>query len=81
MDQFSVATVLSWAWTVICLGLGWWMKTMWDAQKELRKDLSDLAVEIPRDYVSKVDLAPVLLRIERLLEKVETKLDQKADKS
>lgn len=73
-------TLAQWGWTVICFGLGWWLKTLFDAQKELRRDLSDLAREIPRDYVSKVDLQPILNDIKALMGKIQDRLDGKVDK-
>lgn len=73
-------TIAQWGWTVICLGMGWWLKTLFDAQKELRADLANLAKEIPRDYVSKVDLQPILSDIRATLGRIEQRLDSKADK-
>ena len=47
---------------VISAGLGWWAKTVWEATKELEKDLktvdksiSDLEKGLPKEYVRKAD--------------------------
>lgn len=66
---------------VAFVGLGGWLlKSMWDAVQELKTDLHDLEVELPKQYVAKVDLAPVLAEIKQALIRIETRLDEKADK-
>lgn len=59
---------------------GWLMKTMWDAVQELKRDLHDLEVELPREYVAKVDLTSMLSEIKQALIRIEARLDEKADK-
>lgn len=66
---------------VLFVGIGGWlMKTMWDAVQELKRDLHDLEVELPREYVAKVDLTSMLSEIKQALIRIEARLDEKADK-
>lgn len=67
-------------WTVFVLIGGWFLKTLWEAMRALRQDLHDLERELPRNYVSKVDLQPILIRLEATLDRIETRLDTKVDK-
>lgn len=47
---------------VVSAGLGWWAKTVWEATKELERDLkivdksiADLEKALPKEYVRKAD--------------------------
>jgi hypothetical protein len=56
--------------------IGWFARQIWDAVKELRRDLHKIEVALPRDYVRKDDLA----EIKALIQKIFDKLDGKVDK-
>lgn len=73
--------------TMINLGLaavlaagGWFARQVWDAVKALQKDVQALEVEMPKNYVSKVDFSDTMKRIELMLQRISDKLDEKADK-
>jgi len=51
------------------------------SQGQLAKDLKNLEVMLPNDYVKKADLDYRLSRIEHILDQIMTKLDNKMDKS
>jgi CII-binding regulator of phage lambda lysogenization HflD len=66
---------------------GWFAREIWGAVKELRKDLHELEVDLPKSYVSKLDLDKRMEHIETMfqriydkIEKVEDKLNEKADR-
>jgi len=66
---------------------GWWMKAMWDAVKELKaaddrisRDMSDLKVLVAGDYIRREMFDRMSDAIFAKLDRIETKLDQKADK-
>ena len=73
--------VAQWGWTIICLGLGWWTKMLFDEHREVSRNLVTLATELPKEYVRKEDLRPILDNIQSTLERIEMKVDGKADKS
>lgn len=56
--------------------LGWVARQIWEALRDLRKDLHKIEVALPRDYVRKDDLK----EIKDLIQKIFDKLDGKADK-
>lgn len=60
--------------------LGWLGKTLWDAVNELKKDVKDIEVNLPIQYVMKVDIQSRFDKIDTYLEKLFDKLEQKADK-
>lgn len=60
--------------------IGWLARTLWDAVQTLRKDLSSLREEIAGDRVHKDDFKELSQSIMRKLDKIEDKLDRKADK-
>ena len=59
---------------------GWFAREIWGAVKELRQDLHDLEVELPKMYVSKFDMDKRMDHIETMFQRIYDKLDGKADK-
>lgn len=59
---------------------GWLARQLWQAVKQLQKDLQRLEVAIPTRYVEKVDLNTALRDIRETLVRIEDKLDKKVDK-
>jgi hypothetical protein len=56
--------------------IGWFARQIWDAVKELRRDLHKIEVALPREYVRKDELG----EIKALIQKIFDKLDGKVDK-
>lgn len=66
---------------------GWWMKAMWDALKDLQRaddrmaqQVSDLKVLVAGQYVSRESFDKLSTAIFAKLDRIEDKLDGKADK-
>ena len=62
------------------LAIGWWCKEIWDSVKALKDDLKKIEVDLPTNYVRKVDIDDRLDKIDSVLERIFDKLDAKADK-
>jgi hypothetical protein len=77
MDTQSVVNLVSVS--AIAAG-GWFAREIWGAVKELRRDLHELEVEIPKSYVSKFDMDKRMDHIETMFQRIYDKLDEKADK-
>lgn len=84
MDMQSILNFVGGA--AIAAG-GWFAREIWGAVKELQRDLHDIEVDLPKSYVSKLDLDKRMEHIEAMfqriydkIERVEIKLDGKADK-
>ncbi len=67
--------------------LGWWVKAMWEALKDLQKmdmqlsnKMSDIEVLVAGHYVQKTDLTVLSDAIFKKLDRIEDKLDAKVDK-
>lgn len=60
--------------------VGWLAREMWGAVKELRRDLHDLEVNLPKEYAQRVDLDKRMERIEQMFQRIEDRLEGKADK-
>jgi hypothetical protein len=82
---FNVAAAL-----IGALG-GWILKTLWTATENLRVDLNklnekisagmaELERQIPNVYVRRDDFREAIVRMEAFLERIEQKLDRKADR-
>lgn len=66
---------------------GWWMKAMWEALKDLQKadnhlaaEVSDLKVLVAGQYVKAETFEKLTAAIFTKLDRIEDKLDGKADK-
>lgn len=60
--------------------MGWLARELWGAVKELRTDLSKLREELAREYLTKDDFKDAVRDLRDLLERIDSKLDRKADK-
>lgn len=64
-----------------CLAAGgWFARTLWDAVQELKADLSNLRVEIAKDYLPRNDFHRLADELKDMLGKIFDKLDNKVDK-
>ena len=77
MDTQNVMNMISVA--AIATG-GWFAREIWGAVKELRRDLHELEVDVPKSYVSKFDMDKRMDHIEDMFKRIYDKLDGKADK-
>ena len=84
MDPQAIMNLVGGA--AIAVG-GWFAREIWGAVKELQRDLHEIEVDLPKSYVSKLDLDKRMEHIEAMfqriydkIERVEIKLDGKADK-
>lgn len=60
--------------------LGWFAREVWGAVGELRRDLHRIEVDLPKEYVQKIDLDKRMSHIEEMFQRIYDKLDGKADK-
>jgi hypothetical protein len=69
---------------LVTTGLGWWVSVVWAKLEKTKDELNDLKVQIARDvvtYESLREMLETLLEpIKSELEKIDRKLDGKADK-
>jgi hypothetical protein len=66
---------------IILAGIGWWARMIWESVQKLKDDLHRVELDLPKSYISKDDFAATMKRIEAMVERIEHKLDGKADKS
>jgi len=77
MDTQSIMNLVS----IAAIGSGgWFAREIWGAVKELRKDLHELEVDLPKSYVSKIDIDKRMDHIETMFQRIYDKLDGKLDK-
>lgn len=77
MEAQTIINVLI---AVVCGGLGWWLNTMYRAHETLRREVSDLSISLPTSYVMKSDMHDLRDAIFERFDRLEMKLDRKADK-
>lgn len=66
-------------WLAIGIG-GWFAREIWGAVKELQKDLHQLEVDLPSNYVRRDEFGEAIRRIELICERIFDRLDNKQDK-
>lgn len=62
------------------LVLGWFLREMWSAVKELQADLAKLREELPKEYVARDDYRQDIKELKEMLNKLFDRLDHKVDK-
>ena len=65
--------------TVVAVG-GWFARQLWDAVQKLKEDVHQIEVDLPKNYVQKMDLDKRMQHIEDMFQRIYDKLDGKADK-
>lgn len=60
--------------------MGWFLRQLWDATRELKADLANLRQELPRQFVLREDYRADILEIKSLLREVREAIAEKADK-
>jgi len=80
----EIQTMLNFAaGTALTIG-GWFARQIWDAVAELRKDLHNMQVELPQNYLRKDEFREGLKEVKDILNEIFRKIDdlykEKADK-
>ena len=60
--------------------VGWFARMLWEADRELRSDLSRLREELPQTYVTKDDYRLDVRELKEMMQRMLDKLDTKMDK-
>lgn len=60
--------------------IGWFARQIWDAVQDLKRDVHEIEVDLPKSYVSKDDFGKTMKHIEDMFQRIYDKLDSKVDK-
>ena len=60
-------------------GLGWFLRELWSAHKELRKELAELQMELPKTYATRGDIDKGFLRMFDKLDEMRDHFDRRMD--
>jgi hypothetical protein len=60
--------------------IGWFARELWAAVQNLKNDIQKIEVDLPTNYVRKVDLEAKFDKLEATLQRILDKLDLKVDK-
>jgi len=66
--------------SVVLMGMGWWMNTIWQAVKSLQSDMSEMERHATETYVRRDDYRDDMAEIKALIRQILSKLDDKADR-
>jgi hypothetical protein len=59
---------------------GWFFRQLWDGQKAITKDIKDIEVNMPTNYVRRGEFQETMREIRAMFTHISDKLDGKADK-
>jgi len=65
---------------IVLSGIGWFARQLWDAVQNLKEQVHQIEVDLPKNYVVKDDLDKRIKHIEDMFQRIYDKLDNKADK-
>jgi len=77
MDAQFIVNILA---GIVMSGLGWFGKALWDAVAELRKDVHQIEVDLPANYIRKDEFKSEMKEIKDILGKIFDRLENKMDK-
>ena len=60
--------------------LGWFLKAMWEAVRELKNDIREIEAEMHTRYVTRDDYRADIAELKDIAKQIFQKLDTKADK-
>jgi aspartate aminotransferase-like enzyme len=60
--------------------IGWFARRLYEATEQLRKDVHQIEVDLPKHYVLKDEFNDNIKEVKEMLGKIFDKLDGKADK-
>lgn len=80
MDYSTEVNIALFFLAAVMAVLGWFARQLWSAVQELKKDLTDLKVQLATNYVPKSDFVDGLREVKDMLGKIFDKLDNKVDK-
>jgi len=77
VDLHQLATMALYLFVAV---VGWFVRVLWEADHEMRRDLMELQSSLPETYVRRDDLREWKESVMTILHRIESKLDGKADK-
>lgn len=76
MNGIEYQSIINLAGGAVLAVIGWFARQIWDAVKELRKDIHKIEVALPREYVRKDELGEIKVLIQKIFDKLDGKQDK-----
>lgn len=73
-------TVINLCGGAVLATVGWFARRLYEATEQLRKDVHQIEVDLPKHYVQKDEFSDNLKEVKEMLGKIFDKLDGKVDK-
>lgn len=71
--------LINWGLTAVAGVAGWFLRVLWEADKELRADLSKLREELPKTYAEKGSMDANFIRMFHKLDELRDHIDKRMD--
>jgi len=76
----DISEVIKWAAYIIMGVIGWFVRVMWDAQKELRDDMKKIELNISENYTKRNDFRDAIAHLKDDFKEMSVPLFKKLDK-
>ena len=73
-------TLINLGGAIILAGMGWLVRELWGAVKDLRKDLHIIEVQLPSNYIRKDEFQEGVKELKDICRQIFERLENKADK-
>lgn len=70
---------INWGLTAAAAVAGWFLRVLWEADKELRADLSKLREELPKTYAEKDGIEKGFIRMFNKIDELRDHIDRRMD--
>lgn len=74
-------TLINWGSGLGLSVMGWFARQLWDAVKQLQRDMADMENDLAKNYVPKADFTAFTYEIRAMFQRISDKLDTKTDKN
>jgi hypothetical protein len=83
--KMDMQTIINLSGGAVLSVLGWFARQLWDAVRELQRDLHKIEIDLPENYVKKEDFNDAIREIRDICRQIFDKIDllqrQKADRT
>ena len=76
----NLESLLPYGLTAVVGIIGWFVRVLWEADKEMRDGLSKMREELPINYVMREDYRRDIYEIKQMLRDISDSLSRKADR-
>ena len=79
-DIMSMQNIIDFGISAVLATIGWGWQQIWSSLQDMKKNVHNIEIDLPKNYLSKEEYHVTMNRIENMFDKIDKKLDAKKDK-